>query len=488
MYMKKSLFILVCWVSFCGEGWGQGWFELGTGDNALKAHGQIRTLCTDSKNNVYAAGQFLDSITTFGHSYVAKWDNIMHIWTKLGTGSDALSGNQNINSIATDTQDNVYAAGAFTNGSSWWNGFEYVAKWDGVSWSELGVGGSSLNAHGTINSICIDRSGNVYAAGNFYNSYGESYVAKWNGSYWSELPGLHANLFINSICVDDSMNIYAGGTFSDTAGHKYVAKWTQATNTWSALGAGFDSAMTNAYITVVRVDDAFNVFAAVNFQHLASSTSFTNIFKWDGHIWSNTGNADSALNANNQVFDLCVGNNGEVYAAGAFTNSSGETYVAKYDSTLNFWSELGTGTNSLHPHSVGYGNKPPIYALCVDKNNNVFAAGELSDSISYYKYNMYVAEYGISTLQVSTLTSIDKVLVVYPNPAHNEITIVGNVHDNSPDSNRYFIYSYDGKALYSGKLNYYSKGDTKIDLRELPAGAYLLKVNKSIMKFIIANN
>ncbi len=419
--MKRLFFILVYWVGFCGESWGQGWFPLGSGDRALKAHGPIYALCTDSNINIYAAGQFSDDTLMFDHAYVAKWDNMMHIWTKLGVGSTALNANDAINSIVADKHGNVYAAGDFTNGASWGSGFQYVAKWDGSSWGELGTGSAALHAVGSINSICIDGNGNIYAAGNFRNSYGESYVAKWNGAYWSELPGLHANLFINSICIDDSMNVYAGGTFSDTAGHKYVAKWNNAAGNWSELGLGFDSASTNAYVTALKVDTAFNVFAAVNFQHIPSGMSFTNILKWGGSAWSKMGNTDSALNANNQVFDLCLGDNGVIYAAGAFTNSSGETYVAKYDPVLNYWSELGTGANSLHPHGIGYGNRPPIYALCINKKNGVFAAGELSDSISYHHYFMYVAEYGISTLQVDPPKYVDREIVVYPNPANENI-------------------------------------------------------------------
>ena len=54
-------------------------------------------------------------------------------WTEVG-GFDALSANQPIYAVCSDSLNNIYAAGDFTNT----NGSKYVAKWDGASWNELG--------------------------------------------------------------------------------------------------------------------------------------------------------------------------------------------------------------------------------------------------------------------------------------------------------------------------------------------------------------
>ncbi|MDZ4795715.1 MAG: hypothetical protein SGI83_15660 [Bacteroidota bacterium] len=49
-------------------------------------------------------------------------------------------------------------------------------------WVELGTGNSFLNANGLINSICTDRNNNVYAAGNLRNGIDGYYVAKWDAT------------------------------------------------------------------------------------------------------------------------------------------------------------------------------------------------------------------------------------------------------------------------------------------------------------------
>ena len=55
-------------------------------------------------------------------------------------------------------------------------------------WIELG-GRNTSTFHYVINSITLDTTGNVYAAGRFVNDYGNCYIAKWNGKEWYELGG-----------------------------------------------------------------------------------------------------------------------------------------------------------------------------------------------------------------------------------------------------------------------------------------------------------
>jgi hypothetical protein len=100
-------------------------------------------------------------------------------WSELG-GQNGLATNYTINSVCSDASGNIYAGGYFTNSS----GNKYVAKYNGSSWSELG-GLNGLAANHWIHSVCNKASGNIYAAGEFTNSSGNSYVAKYNGSAWS---------------------------------------------------------------------------------------------------------------------------------------------------------------------------------------------------------------------------------------------------------------------------------------------------------------
>ena len=218
---------------------GISWQELGIGANGLNGNNPINALCTDAVGGIYAAGSFTDGPFGMGHCYVAKWDG--EHWLELGTGSDALNPNKQINAIETDKHGYVYAAGDFDTFQI--PGYHnYVAQWDGFHWHQLGTGTNILPSNIGVSSLAADTQGYIYAT-TIYSSPGlvSMYVAKWNGSDWSELGAgghaLNANDFITKIKTDNAGNVYAGGLFTDPEGKIYVAKWDHNTDEWHPLGS-----------------------------------------------------------------------------------------------------------------------------------------------------------------------------------------------------------------------------------------------------------
>ncbi len=209
---------------------GTTWAELGS----LNANDVINSITTDNAGNVYAAGAFTNSS---GKKYVAKWNGTS--WSALGNIATALDADKNIQTIVCDASNNVYSAGYFlnTNGK--------VAKWNGSSWSQMGAGiGSVLTpteGGGSIDNLIIDNLGNIYAGGGVKNVSGKNFVAKWNGSAWVELGNGFSALtdgtgVIITLTKDVSNNIYAAGNFQNSTGYYFIAKWNSSTNTWSELG------------------------------------------------------------------------------------------------------------------------------------------------------------------------------------------------------------------------------------------------------------
>jgi hypothetical protein len=113
---------------------------------------------------------------------------------------------------------------------------------------------------------------------------------------------------IHTLCTDDSGNVFAAGYFENSAGYYYVVKYNRKTKLWSELG------------------DA------------------------------TTGG--TPLNANNYITKIAADHIGNVYATGYFTNSFGNTYIAKWDNTTNAWAALDTLI--------------PGENIVIDKANNVY--------------------------------------------------------------------------------------------------------------------
>ncbi len=188
---------------------GNTWSELGTGVNALSANNTIFRLIIDNYNNIYATGLFTNS---YGNYYVAKWNGTT--WAELGTGSNALNANNPISSLAADKMGNIYAAGNFTDSVIYSPaGKRYVAKWDGHKWCKLGKGINALNANGNIQSIEVDYLNNIYVAGDFTDSTvwnGNYYVAKWSHCW------LHDTIHIKTCTAS---GYYFHGEFRTQSGY-----------------------------------------------------------------------------------------------------------------------------------------------------------------------------------------------------------------------------------------------------------------------------
>ncbi len=118
---------------------------------------------------------------------------------------------------------NLYAGGVFTTA----NGIaaNYIAQWDGSSWTALGSG---LNS--TVYALAVSGS-DLYVGGNFTTAGGSAanYIAQWDGSSWTTLgSGLNGSVVALAVSGSD---LYAGGYFG-TAGGKvspYIARFSLLT-------------------------------------------------------------------------------------------------------------------------------------------------------------------------------------------------------------------------------------------------------------------
>jgi|GEM_PF-1983603 len=195
---------------------GTSWSALGAGVGGI-SYPCVYALAFDGSGNLYAGGDF----TTAGGvaaNHIAKWDGSS--WSALSTGMNLV-----VYALAFDGSGNLYAGGYLTTAGG--VSANYIAKWDGSSWSALGSGMGGVLYPKVLSLIC-DSSGNLYAGGYFTAAGGVSanYIAKWDGSSWSALgSGIQRNN-VDALAVDNSTNLYAGGEFM-AAGNKasfYIAR------------------------------------------------------------------------------------------------------------------------------------------------------------------------------------------------------------------------------------------------------------------------
>lgn len=346
------------WVSMGGApGAGQGLFN-----NAVSA------AVVDSSGNLYIGGDF----TAAGDvraTNVAKWNGTN--WSALGF---SITGGGGINALAF-SDNTLYVGGSFTNacGIS-----ANLVKWDGTNWSALGSGlggGGWPQTHirPTVSAMAV--SGSDLYVGGWFTTAGDveaNYVAKWDGSSWSAV-GSGMDRAVGALAISGT-ELYAGGRFTTADGIvcNGIAKWDG--NSWSALGLGVSGDVGTVHSLAMSGTD---LFAGGRFTH-ANGILVNGIAKWDGNKWSPLGSG-MGTDPNGLVSaDSLVMFGGNLYAGGSFTNAGGVACngVAKWDGQS--WSSLGAGVSG-----VPFGPVGSVGAL-VSANGSLYVGGrfDLADGVA----------------------------------------------------------------------------------------------------------
>ncbi len=156
-------------------------------------------------------------------------------WQPLFAGSAGVDGAVTALAVYNDgTGPALYAGGEFLNAGG--VPASHIAKWNGTSWSPLGGGLSG----GGVNVLAVldDGSGPaLYAGGSFSSAGGASanFVARWNGSTWSSL-GVGTGSPVRALAVFDD-----GSGPAFFAGGAYLQKWDGAAWTYIYTGTVYVS-------------------------------------------------------------------------------------------------------------------------------------------------------------------------------------------------------------------------------------------------------
>ena len=312
---------------------GTAWSPLGAGVVVINSNAGVNALAVASNGDVYVGG-FINQAGGAAVNYVAKWNGTA--WSPLGTG---VSGN--VTAVAVAGNGDVYVGGRFSQAGG--AAANNVAKWNGTAWSPLGAG-TANGVNSNVDALVVAGNGDVYAGGLFTQAGGvaANYVARWNGTTWSPL-GAGVSSGVRALAVAGNGDVYVGGGFSQAGGAaaNCVAKWNGTS--WSPLGAGISYPGGN-YVYALAVAGNGDVYVG-GFINQAGGAAVNYVAKWNGTAWSPLG-AGTANGLNSYVSALTVAGNGDVYAGGGFMQAGGAAanYVAKWNGTA--WSPLGAGVSS----------------------------------------------------------------------------------------------------------------------------------------------
>ena len=208
---------------------GTIWWPLGSGMND-----GVGTL-TGYDGELIAGGPFTVAGETPA-SRIARWDGTN--WSPLGSGMQGCWGKYCAPAVAALAVYNgeLIAGGVFTTAGG--TPANFIARWDGTNWSPLGSGmWGEFEESPPVLALTV-YNGELIAGGKFTAAGGTpaNYIARWDGATWSPL-GSGMNFIVTALTVYNG-ELIAGGGFSIAGGTpaKYIARWDGTT--WLPLGSG----------------------------------------------------------------------------------------------------------------------------------------------------------------------------------------------------------------------------------------------------------
>lgn len=315
--------------SLFGQNWQWAKHAAGAGDD------QGISICSDQLNNTIVTGVYTSTVLTFGNInlvsnggydvYIAKYDeNGTLLWARTANdSSDSFS-----HGIASDLNGNTFVVGEFNSQQMVFgshtitsvgglNGF--IAKYDSsgnVIWAKvIGNGGES------INSVAVDKSGNVYILGNMFADtvnignhvitsadfgYADIFIAKFdtNGNtLWAQTAHSSQIDGGSAIATDKMGNVYFTGTYWNndfTVGNISLGTYNEFYNRYFIAKLDTDgngmwirgSSINDNQGTAICTDSSGNVIATGSF---ASPFMFFDSFTINNYATNYSGKLNSFI-------------------------------------------------------------------------------------------------------------------------------------------------------------------------------------------------
>jgi hypothetical protein len=324
---------------------GTAWSSVGP-LNSL--NGDVLSMAT-AGGKVYVGGVFTDAGGVPHADRLAVWTGT--VWETACAGTP-LTGSVDALKVVGNT---LFVGGNFQDGFGL-AAADYMLACDLTSGS-VSATATAPSFPGPVYALAVDGTGRLYAGGNFHNVAGNTasdFVASYDGLSWSPLGtgaggGGHVTGIVRSLATSGT-DLYVGSDGLDiatlpTADH--VARWDGVQ--WHPLGS---NGAGNGYLPSVAATSVYallvhgqNVYASGNWQNVGGNPAadYIGAFNVDSATWQTVGSDGAGggpLNAKGESMTVF---NGVLHAGGNFTSAGGDPlakYLARYTPRYLFPSNL----------------------------------------------------------------------------------------------------------------------------------------------------
>ncbi len=257
-------------------------------------------------------------------------------------------------------------------------------------WFALGLG-----ITGTVASVVIDSSDNVYVGGEFTSAGGVpvNNIAMWvpgTGQWYSLSNGVSNGVTgfpvaVSSMAIDSSNNVYVGGTFTTAGGVlvNNIALWVPSApgaGTWYALGTGVLRGSFLPSVLSIAIDSSNNVYVGGQFT-TAGGVPVNNIALWVPSIpgagtWYTLGTGVTGSGAL-LASSIAIDSSNNIYVGGIFTTAGGVLV-----NNIALWVPSGPGTGTwsalISGSYIGLSGATAVNTVAIDSSDNVYVGGQFA--------------------------------------------------------------------------------------------------------------
>lgn len=462
---------------------------------------------------------------------VYKYDGVLGQWSKLGSLDDNMAYD---GGITVDQNGVVYIVYSLMgNQQSDDDDYVKVKKYENGQWSDVG----DINKVGSVTKLAMGSDNVLYLSFRDYNANSRYYVYRFVNNEWERLGGEVSGGAWAKLALDSNNTPYV--SWSDTyAGNLiYVSKLIG--EVWVKVGGTKVSDESCYYYQDLAIDKEGNIYVA----YCGYQDNILRVYRYNGSEWESIGSSVTSIPI--KGIDVALDSEQNFYVSFSDMNMENRMSTLKYNGEE--WSFVGQRGYSDPGDSymsmtmindnpcvlytdVTNGNKAsgmyfmPYNFLFSPHNLTAELVGEEDALLTWeapqtmemqpISYNVYrndakignteaftyndedltpglhrytvtaVYENGESSpagpVSVQVTVSIDEnnevAFVVYPNPAENYVMI------ESVKEAEVSIYSINGQMVSSQTI---SEGTNTIDVSNLNAGMYFMKVNESMIKIIV---
>ncbi len=295
----------------------------------------------NSANEIYAIhNNYIKSTDDSKYNYIAFWNG--NEWSNFGN----LNTPRPIYNFKIISNTEAYAVGDYTDIDNF--RWKSVVKYNGSSWSVIGLGDSNAGTYSGNNSLWVNNENDIYSKYDGYKDAGEKKVKHWNGTSWTILRNYPLDEIdgVDHIHFVSENEIYTNTRSSDN-NLASIGFWDG--NYWRVLGdiqtnlntGDFHGSLDFLY---VNRNEIYAFGSALK----NKETSKYQVAVWDGNSWKTIPN----LFANNPVTAASYKDN-FLYVGGSFTENY-QFLLKKVDSkkVLNTQNFIIEETSKVFPNPV----------------------------------------------------------------------------------------------------------------------------------------